>query len=69
MITVKKRFIITCDCCGRATGRDYVKSKTEAEHYYRDYGGIITRDKKHFCRSTCYEYARTKQKRAGARVR
>ena len=49
---INKWYEITCDVCGEAC--HYCGTVQSAEKQYRGDGGIVTRDKKHYCDEKCY---------------
>lgn len=49
---IERLYEIDCDTCGAA---DYfLGNQRRAEEQYKKGGGIVTRDKKHYCDKTCY---------------
>lgn len=54
---INRWYEISCDVCSWA--QHFVGTVQSAERQYRNNGGIVTRDKKHYCDEKCYS------KRAG----
>ena len=59
-MSIEKIYEIGCDECGEAC--HYYINARESEKEYREQGGIVTKDKKHYCGSNCYKKAMGRKK-------
>jgi len=49
---IVRYYEIVCDTCG--CGQHFQGNIQTAESQFRDYGGIVTKNKKHYCDKNCY---------------
>ena len=54
-MSISKWYEIICDYCGNA--QHFSGTVRIAELSFRDYGGIVTKDKKHYCDEDCQKKA------------
>ncbi len=56
---ITRYYEIVCDACGWA---QHLRGNIQtAEKRFRDYGGIVTRNKKHYCEKDCKAKGRLEQ--------
>ncbi len=54
---ITRWYEIVCDDCG--SGEHFLGNIQSAESQFRNTGGIVTKDKKHYCDKNCYDHRNT----------